>query len=77
VKSQDFEFEKFLISEAIGLTLHGLDFVVGPFQGASGDRVIVIGQETTAMESQGLGEAAGTFPISPDAMVRRWKGWFR
>jgi hypothetical protein len=33
VKGQDFEFEKFLIPEAIGLALHGLDFVVGPFQG--------------------------------------------
>jgi hypothetical protein len=33
VQGQDFEFEKLLISEAPGLALHGLDFVVGAFQG--------------------------------------------
>jgi len=49
VKGQDFEFKKFPIPEAIGLSRHSLDFVVGTFQGAGGDRVIVIGQKTAAM----------------------------
>jgi hypothetical protein len=54
VNSQDFEFEKFPISKAMGLALHGLDDVVGPLQWAGRDRIIIRGQETTAMESQGL-----------------------
>jgi hypothetical protein len=36
VESQDFKFEKFAITEAIGLTFHGFDLVVGALQGADG-----------------------------------------
>jgi hypothetical protein len=32
VEIQDFESEEFMISEPIGLLLHGFDFVVGSFQ---------------------------------------------
>ncbi len=57
MKSQDFEFEKVLIPEAVSLALHGLDFVVDPFQGTGSNRVIIIGQESTAMQGQGLRES--------------------
>jgi hypothetical protein len=45
VDGHDFEFEEFQISEAIGLTFHGFDFVVGAFKGSGGDGVVVIGQD--------------------------------
>ena len=41
-------FEEFLITEAVGLMFHGFDFVVGAFQAAGGDRVIVVGQNVPA-----------------------------
>ena len=48
MESQDFAFEEFLVTEAVGLMFHGFDFVVGAFQGAGGDRVIVVGQDVPA-----------------------------
>jgi hypothetical protein len=56
VNSQDFEFEKFLVPESVSLALHGFDLVVGPFQGAGGDRIIIVGQDAPAMEGQGFSE---------------------
>jgi hypothetical protein len=59
VKRQDFELEKFLISKAVGPALHSFDFVVGPLQVTGRVGVIIIGQETTAMESQSHRETQG------------------
>jgi hypothetical protein len=44
VEGIDLEFEERLIPEAIGLPLHGSDFVVGALQGGGGDRAGVMGQ---------------------------------
>jgi hypothetical protein len=46
VGAQDFQLEELVISEPIGLPFHGLDFVVGSFQGTGGDAVVVVGQDT-------------------------------
>ena len=40
----DFEFEELGVSESVGLSFHGFDFVVGAFQGGGRDRVVVPGQ---------------------------------
>ena len=50
----DLEFEESHIPEAVGLPFHGLDLVVGAFQGASGDRVIIVGQEPTLVRCEGI-----------------------
>jgi hypothetical protein len=65
VEIQDFEFEEFMISEPVGLLLHGLDSVVGFFQGIGEYGVIIISQESPAME--GLDWA---LPRSIDALLR-------
>jgi hypothetical protein len=54
VKDQDFEFEELPVSEAIGLPLHSFDLVIGPFQGAGGDGVVIEGQDASAIDRQGL-----------------------
>jgi len=41
MESKNFEFEEFLIVESIGLSFHGFDFVVGPFEWTGGDRIVV------------------------------------
>ena len=56
MKCQDFEFEEFLVPEAVGLAFHGFDFIIGPFQGAGGDGVVIVSQDAPAVEGQGLGE---------------------
>ena len=55
MESQDFEFEKFLVMEAVSLTFHGLDFVIGALQWTGGDRVILVGQDAPAIKGQGFG----------------------
>ena len=50
------QLEEFLVAVAVGLPLHGLDLVVGAFQRAGGDAVVIPGQEAGAVELQGLGE---------------------
>ena len=45
MESEDFEFEEFVVSESVGLAFHGFDFVVGAFQGAGRDGVVVVGQD--------------------------------
>jgi hypothetical protein len=45
MSAEDFEFEELVIAVAVGSTLHELDLVVGPFQGACRDWVIVVVQE--------------------------------
>ena len=62
----NFEFEEFMISEPVGLLWHGFDFVVGSFQGTGGYGVIIISQESPAME--GLDRA---MPRSIDALLMR------
>jgi hypothetical protein len=32
MQRHDFEFEEFVVSEAVGLSFHGIDFVAGAFQ---------------------------------------------
>ena len=53
----DFEFEEFLISEAIRAALHRPNLVVRAFQGRSDQTTIIIGQDTGAMEHQRVGKA--------------------
>ena len=53
---QDFEFEELMISEPIGLPLHGFDLVIRPLQPTRGDPVIVVGQQALAMRRQRVGE---------------------
>jgi len=54
--AEDFEPEEFGISESIGLAFHGFDFVVGAFQGAGRDGMVVPGQDTEGVEAERLGE---------------------
>ena len=41
MKRQDFEFEECMVTEAVGLALHGFDLVVSRFQGTGGVGVII------------------------------------
>jgi hypothetical protein len=52
---EDFELEEFVIAVAVRLTLHDLDHVVGPFQRACRDRVIVVVQDSLLMFFEGVG----------------------
>jgi hypothetical protein len=56
VNSKDLETEELLISESVGLTFHGLDFVIGPFQGACRNGVVVAGEDSHGMKAECLGE---------------------
>ena len=53
--SEDFESEEFLVSKSIGLAFHRFDFVVGAFQRACGNGVIVVSQDSQGVEAKGLG----------------------
>jgi hypothetical protein len=55
-----------MISEPLGLLVHGFDFVAVFFNGTGGYRVIIRNQEFPAME--GLDR---TLPRSIDAQLRR------
>lgn len=55
------EFEVFVVPEAVGLPFEDLDFVIEPFQGASGNGVIEVGQEPLAMVIQGIGQFGEVF----------------
>lgn len=44
------------LSESVGLALHGFDLVVGAFQGAGGDWVVVPGKDAEGVEAERLGE---------------------
>ena len=55
-----------MISEPVGLWLHGFDFVVGSFQGTGEYGVIIISQESPVME--GLDCA---LTRSTDALLKR------
>lgn len=58
VKSQESEFEVVVAAIAVGSALEEADFVVGAFQRAGGDRVIVPIQQADAMASQRMAHGA-------------------
>ena len=47
----DFQFEEQQISEPVGLLLEGFNFIVCPFQWASGNRIIEKVQQSDFMRS--------------------------
>jgi len=49
MEGEDFEFKEFHIPEAVGLAFNGFDFVVGAFQEACRDGLIIIGQDADLM----------------------------
>ena len=61
MKGQDFEFEEFQVTEAVGLAFHGFDLVIGALQGAGGDGVVIPGQADDG--------AAGLQPPAHDPAV--------
>ena len=71
MEGEDSQLEQFEISVAVGAALQEFDLVIDPFQGTSGDRGGVPGQEAAAMAAQGVGEllqeanAAGCGPGAP------------
>jgi hypothetical protein len=54
VESQDFEFEKFKITESIRLAFHSFDFIIGTLQGYGGDWIVIVGQDAGAIQGQGF-----------------------
>ena len=54
--SEDFEHEEFGVSEPAGLAFHGFDLVVGAFQRARRDGVVVPSEDAPGVEAEGLGE---------------------
>ena len=65
------EDEEVSVSEAVCLPLHGFDLVIRAFQGASGDSVVVICEDSSAMSPKGVCEvleytdAGGLRPCDP------------
>jgi len=51
MESEDFEFEEYMILESMGLSLHRFDFVIGSFEWAVEDWVVVPGEDALGMES--------------------------
>jgi hypothetical protein len=43
VERQDFEFEEFMVAEAIGWALHGSNLAIGGFRGTGRNEVIIVG----------------------------------
>ena len=56
VKGVDTEDEEGSISEAVCLSLQGLDLVVGSFQWSGGYGMIVVCENSPSVSSKGLGE---------------------
>ena len=52
----DFEFEEIHIPESVSLLLQSLDLVVGALQGARGNRMVVVGEQSTLVDCERLGE---------------------
>ena len=65
------EDEEVSVSEAICLPLHGLDFVISAFQGASGDSMVVVCEDSSPVSPKGVREvdeypnAGGLGPCDP------------
>ena len=55
MESQDFEFEKFKITESIRLAFHSFDFIIGTLQGSGGDWIVIVSQDAGAIQGQGFG----------------------
>ena len=45
-----------MVTKAVGLTFHGFDLVVGAFQRAGGNGVVVVGKETVGVKTERSGE---------------------
>ena len=56
MEAEDFEAEELLISVSVGLTFHGLDFVIGSLERSRGDGVIIVGQDAPGVGAKRLGE---------------------
>jgi len=54
VDAEDLQFEEGTISEPVGLSFHGLDLGIGPFQGACGNPIVVVGQDPFLEALQGV-----------------------
>ena len=54
--SEDFEHEEFGVSESVGLAFHGFDFVVGAFQRAGRDGIVVPGEDAPGVKAECLGK---------------------
>jgi len=65
--SVDFQDEELMVSEAVGLAIHGFDFVVGAFQRSGGNGVVVVGKETVGVKTERSGE------LVKDANVARFR----
>ena len=52
----DLEFEEFVISETVGLTLHRSDFVVGALQRAGGNSELEVVEDSSRVSLEGAGE---------------------
>jgi hypothetical protein len=51
---QDFEFEKLMVPEPIGLPIHGFDLVIRPFKSTRGNSVIVVDHRTSRCDHKAL-----------------------
>ena len=73
MQGEDLEFEEFQTAEAIGLSFHGLDFVVGVFQGTCRDGIVVRGCRRTgaAWECGKRGRGPARFKLSPDTKTHK------
>ena len=56
MEHEEFEFEELEISISVGLSLNEFDFVVGSFEAAGRDRVVVPVEDAFAVGWQGAGE---------------------
>ena len=52
MEREDFEFEEFMISESVGLSFHGFDLVIGPFEWSGRDRVVVPSEDSLGMPAE-------------------------
>ena len=71
VEGQEFLFQVFVVTVAVGSALQGADFIVDAFQRAGRERVVGPVEESSAMGAEGLGhreelpDAAGCGAAAP------------
>ena len=56
MKDKAFHIEVIVVTEAVGHTFDGLDFVADAFHRAGGDRLVEIGEDTVTVGFDGIGE---------------------